>query len=114
MEEYKNWLEAVIAEEKIAVQGGADNSKLKACEECLKKVVQLEDSSVDFCNLEIGKKYVSVLKDGLLSIEYVVLDKGCDDEGNYIWYYNIDNDSIAFKMYEQEFYNVKYFREVKE
>lgn len=111
--EYKIWLESVIAEERIAVQGGADDSKLRICEECLKQVIKLENHGVDFCNLEIGKEYVSVFKDGSSSIAFVVLDKGCDDGGNYIWYHNVENDSIAFKTHEQDFYevNVKYFKE---
>lgn len=113
MEEYRNWLEAVIAEEQIAVQGGADDSKLKACEECLKKVVQLEDSGVDFCNLEIGKQYKGILKGGMPTVEFTVLDKGCDDDGDYIWYFNTTNNSMAFKRYKRFFNGVKYFREVQ-
>lgn len=114
MEEYRQWLESVIAEEQIAVQSGADDSKLKACEECLKKVVQLEDSGVDFCNLEIGKRYAGILKNGISTVELSVLDKGCDDDGDYIWYFDVTNDSIAFKRYKRFFNCVKYFREVKE
>lgn len=120
MEEYRNWLESVIAEEKIAVQGGADDSKLRACEECLRKVVQLGDNGIDFCNLEAGKKYTAVLKDGLSSndtifpVMFVVLDKGHDDKGDYIWYHNITNDSIAFKRYKGFFSSTKYFKAVKE
>lgn len=112
MEEYRAWLESVIAEERIAVQGGADDSKLKACEECLKKVVQLEDSGVDFYNLEIGKRYVSVFEDGTLSDAFVVLDKGCDCKGRYILY-TITSPINTLKGYESEYIAVKYFREVK-
>ena len=114
MEEYKSWLESVIAEERIAVQDGVDDSKLKACEECLRKVTQLGDNGVDFCNLEIGKKYVGTFKSGRSSVVFAVLDKGHDDEDDYVWYYNITNNSIAYKRYKQFFNGIEYFREVKE
>ena len=113
MEEYRNWLESVIAEERIAVQGGADDRKLRACEECLRKVEQLKNNAVNFCNLETGKKYVSVSKTDESSSAFVVLDKGCDDKGDYIWYYTMKSSSVAFKAYEQDFYAVKYFKEIK-
>ena len=113
MEEYRNWLERVIAEERIAVQGGADDSKLKACEECLRKVVQIKNKAVDFYSLGIGKKYVSVFNDGRQSNVFVVFDKDCDDKGGYIWYYYTENDRLAFKMYEQDCKDAEHFREVK-
>lgn len=119
MEEYKQWLEAEIEKERIAVQNGADDTKFKACEDCLRKVAQLEDSGVDFCNLEVGKKYTAVLKDSSSSYDNIfpaklaVLDKGRDDKGDYIWYYNVTNDTIAFKRYKQFFNGAKYFKEIE-
>lgn len=114
MEEYKKWLESEIEKERIAVQSGADDSKLKACEECLRKVIQLVDGGVDFCNLEIDKRYGIVSKKNGNKGSFIVIARGCDNKGRYIWYTTEMDSVLAIKSYEDEYKSVEYFVELKD
>ena len=123
MEEYKKWLETRIAVMNESVKnsvsakfyGAADTYATRASvyKECLCMFDKAtEDKGIKFSDLEVCKKYVCVFEVGEPSSVFIVLNKGCDDRGNYIIYYIVENDSVSRKTYEDEFSAVKYFKEV--
>lgn len=124
MEEYKNWLEKQIDKMNELVTnsitakfyGAADTYATRASvyKECLCMFNKAtEDKGISFSDLEVCKKYVSVFEVGEPSSVFIVLNKGCDDRGNYIVYYIVGNDSVSRRTYEDEFSAAKYFKEVQ-
>ena len=124
MDEYKEWLESQIAEMNGLVEsnvkakfyGAADTYATRASvyKECLCMFNKAtEDKGIKFSDLEVCKKYVCVFEDGALSSEFIVLRKGCDDIGDYIVYYSVEKDSVSYKIYERDFRELRYYKEVK-
>lgn len=124
MEEYKNWLEKQIDKmnesaeysAKAKFYGTADAyvTRANVYKECLTMFNKAtENKGIKFSDLEVCKKYASVFKDGEVSSAFIVLNKGCDDRGDYILFYNVGTNSTSRKTYEHDFNLVKYFKEVK-
>lgn len=126
MNKYKDWLEERIKWQtdsltnsaNIKRYGGAFLSSIKVdvYKECLEEFEKLEKESeqgVSFDGLEIGKRYGIVTKDGSKRGAFTVVAKGCDDEGQYIWYCVAEEPIVSFKSYEDEYKSVEYFVEIK-
>lgn len=124
MEEYKNWLEKQIDKMSELVTnsvtakfyGAADTYATRASvyKECLTMFNKAtEDKGIKFSDLEVCKKYVSVFEDGTLGSAFIVLRKGCDDIGDYIVYYSVENDSVSYNVYERDFRELRYYKEVE-
>lgn len=124
MDEYREWLEKQITEMKESAEysakakfyGAADAyvTRANVYKECLTMFNKAtENKGIKFSDLEVCKKYVSVFEDGVFSSAFIVVNKGCDDRGDYILFYNVTNDSTSRRTYEHEFSAVKYFKEVE-
>lgn len=127
MNEYREWLEKQIDEmdtlaknnAKAKLYGAANSyvTKMNAYKECLIMFEHFdkrdnENKKLNFNDIEVGKKYIGVLKDGTSNI-FEVFSKGNDDKGSYIWYYSMVNVDKVYKTYEQDFVAADYFREVE-
>lgn len=127
MDEYKEWLERKISEMNELAESNAKArlysaantyvTQMNVYKECLFTLEHFnkqgkQDKKLNFNDLEVGKKYISVFENSVLSDIFVIFSKGCDDKGNYIWRYSVSNVDIACKSYEQEYSEVKYFKEV--
>lgn len=126
MEEFKEWLENQIEDTNESLEknvnlkcyGVADyyNTKLIVYKDCLDTLKQLEKhqgQGVSLGELEVGKRYGIVSKDGSERGALTVVVKGCDNYGQYVWYSDTADSTIAFKSYSQEFRTVKYFQELQ-
>ena len=126
MSEYKKWLEKQIEDTNESLEKNVNlkcydaanyyNTKLIVYKDCLDTLKQLErhqGQAVSFNDLEVGKRYVSVYITGGKSMVFAVTAKGCDDEGQYIWYGDTMEDTISFKGYACEYETVEYFEEVE-
>lgn len=124
MDEYKQWLESKIDETDESLRysldikryGGAFWYSVKndVYKECLAELEKENKQAkvVSFNDLEVGKRYVGVYITGGKSMVFAVTAKGCDDEGQYIWYGDTMEDTISFKGYACEYETVEYFEEV--
>ena len=122
--EYKDWLKDKIEEYSDLLDLSVDtkrygsaflySAKVDVYKECLAELERKDeqDKAVSLNDLEVGKRYRSVFKDGTLSVVFTVLDKGYDSKGRYILY-TITSPINTLKGYESEYIAVKYFREVK-
>ena len=124
MDEFREWLEKQITEMKESAEysakakfyGAADAyiTRANVYKECLTMFNKVtENKGIKFSDLEVGKKYVGIHFIGGKINAFVVIAKGCDSEGQYIWYGDTVNDTVALKSYAYEYETVKYFEEVK-
>lgn len=126
MNKYKDWLEERIKWQtdsltnsaNIKRYGGAFLSSIKVdvYKECLaefEKLTKEPEQGVSFSELEVGKKYVGIHFTGGKTNAFVVIAKGRDSEGQYIWYGDTMNDTVSLKSYTYEYETVEHFVEVE-
>ena len=123
--EYKGWLKEQITETNNLIESnvkakcysaaGMYATEIEVYKECLDELGKKDeqDKVVSFSGLEIGKRYVGVHINGGKTNVFAVTAKGCDDEGQYIWYGDTMEDTISFKSYAHEYETVEYFEEVE-
>ena len=124
MNKYVEWLEGQIknanklaeryAKEKEYSTAYMYLAKVTAFEECLSELEKLEEEpeqGVSFDDLEIGYRYGVVSKNGDRNGAIIVVGKGRDDYGEYIWYSDKADSNISFKSYSHEFKTARYFVE---
>lgn len=127
MNEYREWLvkqikdinEVLEKNVNLKCYGAADyyNTKLLVYKDCLDTLKQVEEhqkeQGVSFNELRVGKKYVGIHFTGGKTNAFVVISKGRDSEGQYIWYGDTMNDTVALKSYAYEYETVEHFVEVE-
>lgn len=125
MNEYKEWLESKIDEMNNLIERSIKAecydvvytlvTKVEIYKECLVEFEKEneQDETVSFSDLEVGKRYVGVHINGGKTNVFAIIGKGCDDEGQYIWYGDTMKDTISFKSYANEYETVEYFEEIE-
>lgn len=121
---YKEWLESKIDEMNNLIERSIKAecydvvytlvTKVEIYRECLVELEkQDEGKAVSFNDLEVGKRYVGIHFTGGKTNAFVVIAKGRDSEGQYIWYGDTMNDTVSLKSYAHEYETVEYFKEVE-
>lgn len=126
MNKYMEWLKGQIKNANESAEKYAKEkefgtaymylAKVTAFEECLAEFERSKkepEQGVSFDGLEVGKKYVGVHFTGGKINAFVVIAKGRDSEGQYIWYGDTMNDTVALKSYVNEYETIEYFKEVE-
>lgn len=125
MEEYREWLEKQVEDANKLLEknvnlkryGAADyyDIKLIVYKDCLDTFKQVEEyqkeQGISFNDLEVGKRYGVVTKNGDRIGTITVVSKGRDDYGEYIWYSDKADSNVSFKSYSHEFKTARYFVE---